>query len=198
MNGNRELIDYYSKGYYINGKDLYRVKNNFELVKIDDGKRFNKMLHELNLFRKTNDYLCKKNKIIPEHSYYEVLGLKILKTKKLSLNTKEEYITILKQEIVENKSKQFDLTIEYSCPKKSDVSVVYTIVNEKDSALLWNSIFLKPDLHHLQKRIRIEKFDFGKMSQELKDGKLFLNVFIWNKNKQKIELKKTGFTLFED
>jgi uncharacterized sulfatase len=196
MNGNRELIDYYSNGYYINDKDLYHVKNNFELEKIEDKNRYNTMLHELNLFRKTNDYVCKKNKIIPEELYYQSLGLKILKSQKLKLNSKEEYLNVLKREKIENKSTQFDFSIEYSCPKNSDISLVYTLVDEKDSVLLWNSIFLKPTLNQLQKRIQLEQFVDKK--NKIIEGNLFLKVFIWNKSKTQLKLKKLKFTLFEN
>ncbi len=191
MNGNRELIDYYSNGYYINDDALYKVNSEFEISKIKDEKTFYKMKHELNLFIKNNNYVCKSNKIIQEDLYAKALALNILKSKKInSIQNKNEYNDILENTILPNDDFQVDISFKYEIPKKSDVLVVYSLITNKNKVISWESQIIDPEKTNFQTRLNFKK-------QNHSEKEIILSVFIWNKKSNKIQVKKLRTLVFK-
>ncbi|MES2588407.1 MAG: LTA synthase family protein [Bacteroidota bacterium] len=191
MNGNRELIDYYSGGYYISGEDLYRVKSNFDIVKIENEVLYAKMKKELRLFAKNNAYVCQKNKIIPEKLYCQFVSLKSIKSLEIKKkNIKEEYYNVFEKVNIQNKKTYLDVSFDYEIPSNSDISLVYTLASKKDSLLLWSNFKLNSESKTFQFRINLEK-------QKIKDEEIYLNVFFWNQKKSDFKLEKMNLLLFE-
>lgn len=77
MNEPRDVVDFYSDGYYISGKDIYKVDNAFNIKRINDSDRFELLEEKLATIRKISEFTSLENYIM-HADYYK----KVLKTNK--------------------------------------------------------------------------------------------------------------------
>mgnify|MGYP003571331586 CR=1 FL=1 len=77
MNEPRDVVDFYSDGYYISGKDIYKVDDAFNIKRINDSDRFELLEEKLATIRKISEFTSLENYIM-HADYYK----KVLKTNK--------------------------------------------------------------------------------------------------------------------
>jgi len=73
MDEPRNVIDFYSDGHYISGKDLYEVDENFNIKKINDKNLYATLSHRLEIVRNISEYTSLENKIMPTEVYCKAL-----------------------------------------------------------------------------------------------------------------------------
>ena len=69
MNDNREIVDYYSNGYYLSENTLYKVDSKLGISEVYNESKKASILTELNTFKTINLYTCLSNKIISDEIY---------------------------------------------------------------------------------------------------------------------------------
>lgn len=181
MNTNREIVDFYSNGYFLNNKNLYRVKDNLSLVNINNDSIYREINNKLNIFKKTNLNISKKNKIISPEYYCKGLAYKLVHNiTDQSGQSRKEYHTIIDNLPIDNRRYIYELSLNYKKVKNSEISVVYQLANKKDSILFWGNQNISAGNSSLHLRINLPK-------QDISDSTIYLKSFIWNKTRQKFD-----------
>ena len=155
MDDNREIIDYYSTGYFLSGEQVYEVDENLNISEINDKKIFNRLNKELNIFKKTNLFVCLNNKIIPESEYCKSLNYPIFysshKTDSIKFSTEfHDFFPPLK---VNNKEFIYNIEFNYT-GSSTDISFVYELRDSNDSIIIWKNLGI-PKGNSFQEHITI-------------------------------------------
>jgi hypothetical protein len=192
MNDNRDIIDYFSGSYFLSENYIYKVNNVFSLTEIQSDTIKNLMIKALKTFNKINLYTSLKNKIIPDSSYCKYLNQQIIYSNSEPIKQKfnSEYRTLINKTLVPNKDITIDLSFSIKKEDKHSASVVFEIINEKDSSLYWSNASLNPETNGFQVRQKISK-------QSGSNTKIYLKSYIWNKKKESIEYSELNTLVYE-
>lgn len=71
MNEERDVIDFYSDGYYLGEGVLYKLNDDFSIVAVDDNDKFEEMSDNLEIVRKMSEYTSLHNYVVPDTVYCE-------------------------------------------------------------------------------------------------------------------------------
>ena len=180
MDSNRDLIDFYSKGYYISGDKLFYVGENFKIQEIDNKEKYQELKQELDVFNTTNLYVCDNDKIISEATYFDQLNFvkmfELATDTTLEINDQwhriipEMKLDKVKQLYIRLDMKFFDLN--------EDVQILTEINNNVGKNIYWNSIKAK-DLTD-KRELRVDLQD-----KETKD--MTMNITISNSKLVKVK-----------
>jgi len=139
------------------------------------------MAHKLEVFNTVSKSVSVNKKIIPEDLFFQYLNYKTYysKTDTQIIYVETEFHDIIKHVPVSNRPFYFDLSMH--CTKKADTSVtiVFQLVNPKDSVVYWLNCGL-PENGILQ-----EHFTIGSVG--VKDSVLYFSSYFWNIKRKKIE-----------
>jgi phosphoglycerol transferase MdoB-like AlkP superfamily enzyme len=194
MNGNREIIDYYSNPYYLSGNQLYSVDANLSLKAIENKVVYTTLLKQLNAFKKTSLYVSLNDKIVPDTMFSNYLKLQVLvnsRTNKDLVHVQAEYQDLIQSRAVRNKPLHYEISFDYNGLQSNAVSVVLQVATKKDSVLFWNSFEIKPG----EKKIK-KKFDVPVLN--IKDSIVFIKSFFWNQSKKEYTYSNMNIFLYQD
>lgn len=181
MNDNREIIDYYSNGYYIGGGQLFKVNNDLSIQEINDEDKMQQLHSELDVFKKVNHYVCSGNKIITDSLYCSALNHQLIYTNENRTDTaafQSEYFELMPPIKMSNKGFTMDIGFDYENVSEQDVALVYQLTNKDDSIVFWNSTAFTADKTFLQGHYVIP-------AQAVQDSTLTFKTYIWNRTKRK-------------
>lgn len=190
MDGNREMYEYYSNGYFLRKDKLYKVTNNFGLVPYSNETLKKQLEKELENFKLINYHVVKDNKIISTDFYTQGLG----KYKKVDLHSPkeissaEEYINLLPRQLVPNTNLNIELDFNFMKGMGSDVTVVFELKDEKDSILVWQNDGLD----------RIKTYQFYKKinAREHSTSKNKLAIYIHNPKRTMVKLNQLNILVY--
>lgn len=142
MNENREVIDYYSNGYYLAKETLYKVDSTLEIKAVDDQLIKGKMRKELNTIKKIGLYASMNNRIISNKEYGKALNRKIYYSVSNPSSTMitSEYYDIVPSIKIPHEDLIFDLSFNINASHKQISSLVYQITDSRNKTLLWKEI----------------------------------------------------------
>ncbi len=185
MNDNREIIDFYADGYFLSGKVLYEVKDNFELSKISrfrDRKKKKQLNKELNIFKQFSLSTVEENKIISKESYLQALQHQMVFNNHIdSLKTAEEYHDLIQKMHIPKRDLVLDIGLQIIEGDSLNKSIVYQIKNEQDSMLLWENMGIQNKGKLTQYHLNIPYFP--------EEDSLFFSCYIWNTKQEEVEFK---------
>ena len=64
-----DLIDYVSGEYFLNGKTLYSMGDNFSLQPVDDSNKMSQLVSEFDQYKSQNKQLSQSLKLLPDTLY---------------------------------------------------------------------------------------------------------------------------------
>lgn len=183
MNDNRQIVDYYSNGYYLASNKLFKVAPDLQLKSISNASLLKEMQKQLGIFVKTSRYTSLKDRILPDSLYYTHLGYQLVKEVQLSkdsLMNGQPYFNLLSMNEIPNE-KYMDIQFEHLGNANPELILIAQIVNKKDSTLFWwNDIIAQEEgKYHVRFAIP-EKQSMGNAT---------LKVYLWNKNRDKRPFK---------
>jgi phosphoglycerol transferase MdoB-like AlkP superfamily enzyme len=190
MNDNREIVDYYSNGYYLSEDILYKVDSSLAIKEITNNSLKSSLLNELNIFKIINLYSCLNDKIISNDTYLKELNrLNIYSFESDdTINVNSEYYDLTQQDIIIPDAEiYFDVSFKYSAPSNDKLSVVYQITNSENNNILWKNFGLNKGKNIFREHIKIDK-------QLSNDSILYFKSFLWNKNS--IEITVSDVEIF--
>jgi uncharacterized sulfatase len=183
MNGNREIIDYYSDGYFISRNQIFMVDENLSLTEINDNKLYNKLENELDVFKKTSLDVSVKNRILPGNIYCQGLGYTELFSLEngdtIIFNTK--YHNLTRKLEFSNQTIYYDVSFNYEGDADETISVVYVLESEKEGSILWKSMPLSSRKNNFYAHVKIPK-------QEIGDSTFFFKSYLINPKLKKINI----------
>lgn len=141
MDSNRDLIDFYSQGYFISGNKLFYVGENFEIKKIENKKKYDELKHELEVFKASNLHVCSNNKIVPREIFLNQLGFtEILDTSmKRPVETTDEWGHLIPDLRLKNASR-LDMEIELGLLEfGEDLEVILELNRSSGEFVYWHS-----------------------------------------------------------
>lgn len=142
MDSNRDLIDFYSDGYFISGEKLFWVGDNFELKEIENPQMYKKMRFELDVFNAANIYVCDNDRLIPDSIYFDYLNYQEVYDTSYSdvVVTNEKWSEIIPNMKV---TKTDDLYLKLSLENvktEGEIQVIIEVRNNKDEMIFWRNI----------------------------------------------------------
>jgi phosphoglycerol transferase MdoB-like AlkP superfamily enzyme len=193
MNDNRELVDYYSNGYYLSDKKLYSVNNDLSLKLSDNKSILETLKRELKTFNKTSLYVCVNDKLISDSLYCSSLGYKLtfnLNNRNDTNKFNSEYFELVNNTEIKNADTYYDISFNYVNTDLGDFSLVYQLTNKKDSIILWKNTGITFEKGIYQHHIIISK-------QNVSYPTLFFKSFFWNRSQKQFEFRKLKISLYE-
>lgn len=181
MNDNRDIVDFYSNGYFISNQDLYIVNTDLSLSPIKNDSLFNDIQRNMDIFKKTSLYVCSKNKLISDTFYCKYLDYKMIYSDKKQKPEKfnSEYHNIIEKTPIENKNYFYEISFSTKEISKKNTSLVYQVTNSNDSILFWGNTSLNKKSNNFQIRTKIP-------IQITNDSILFFQSYFWNRKKETI------------
>jgi uncharacterized sulfatase len=189
MDGNRDMYEYYSSGYFLRKGQLYKVKANFDISPISNEKLKQELARELANFKVINYHTTKYDKIISNTRYAEGLSKSKLIDKKTTkeIESSEEFVNLLPSQLIENRDLNIELNINFQKGMGKEVSVVYELKDEKDSVLVWKNNGLD----------RIRNFQlYQQVKKQQKLGKNKLAIYIWNPKRTEIRFNHVSILVY--
>lgn len=174
MDEPRNVIDFYSDGYFISGNDLYNVDDNFNIEKNNDDDIYNLLKHRLEIVRKTSEFTSLENRIMPVDVYCNALNDTLLQSVKdetgVSLN-KMYYNIMSDVDVTSYNTLTFDLSLDYQGVDRSCM-LVYTLKDEngKNYVTEYNGFGGAANKFSIHKQIQVDK----------SKGKTLFGAFIYN------------------
>lgn len=192
MNGNRDMMDCYFDGFYLAENKLYRVEENLAITLTDNPPVFKSIKDKLEIFKKTNQYVCFANKIISNEEYCKALKINPLYSH--STNDSEsiplqEYTTIVPPIEVPSHDLVYEIYFEYSGNMK-DVLLIYELKTAKDSTLIWESFGVMGENNSFQGRSVVP-------IQSLNDSTFLFRSYIGNPKNQNINIQNLEILLYQ-
>lgn len=193
MNDNRDVVDFYSNGYFLSENYLFKVTNELNLIEIESDTLKKSILLERETFNTINLYTSLNNKLIPDSAYCKSLNYQIIYSNSDSKHQKSssEYLTLIDKTLVPNTDIFIDLSFNSENKFKNSASVVFEITDEKDSSLYWSNTSLNSETTGFQVRQKIPK-------QSSSNTKIYLKSYVWNKKKESIEYSELNTLVYED
>ena len=141
MDEPRNVIDFYSDGYFISGEYLYEVDYDYNLKKINDKAIYYELKSKLDVFNRISQYTSLENYIIPVEDYCNMLKLSDIQcfdhTDDISSNSM--YVNIVEAtDVSDYESLTFDLS--FGCKGADEIRIVYELVDANGKVLL-NKMF---------------------------------------------------------
>lgn len=193
MNDNREIIDYYSSGYYLSDMQLYKVDEQLGIEEVFNNSIKSRMVEELHAFKKVSLHSSINNKIISNEDYCQTLKHTLLfsNINRDSNSFRTEYYNLTPEIEVKNGTVFFDIDFKYENRNSNNLSLVYQITNFRDSVLLWKNYGISKDLSIFQEHIKIN-------SQKVKDSILHFKSYLWNKDQVEIKFSDINILMHTD
>ncbi|MDO5341286.1 MAG: LTA synthase family protein [Bacteroidia bacterium] len=184
MDEPRNVIDFYSDGHYISGKDLYEVGKDFNIRKINDKDLYETLRHRLETVKNISEYTSLENKIMPTDVYCKALNDTLLREFRSDNDIvfSGQYQNVLTEvDITAFDTLVLDFSLDYH--GVDDVcQLVYKITDENGA------------------NISTEYLGFGKDGRKFayhrqiplcgKGEKTFFNAFFYNPKQQKCTISK--------
>ncbi|MDD2197035.1 MAG: sulfatase-like hydrolase/transferase [Bacteroidales bacterium] len=180
MNTNREVVDFLWGDYYLSEEKLYKVDSTLSIEEVMNDSIKNEITSKLSAFRSTSLYVCRNNKIISSDMYCEALNLQKIYAYQNTdvLETSSEYFSIIEKTKMPNKDMTFDISLNIKTRGDTDASIVYQIINLRDSTLLWKNFGFTND-KITQAHIQIDQIPSV-------DSILYFKSYIWNKQRSNL------------
>jgi hypothetical protein len=151
--------------------------------------------------------LIEQDQLISDADFGKYSNLKPYKIKhykfKDSIDSKQEYIFIDKEVMLDQQQNSLKLVLDLSCFLKNEQELTslpkftYSI-EEKDSVLLWSQVpfrlhqqFEKNAWNHLQVVVQLSKKDFGKQNTPV------MKYYLLNSNKKRFYVKDVKLKVYE-
>lgn len=169
MNNNREMIDFYLDGYFLNGNRVYQVTNDMQLKHIKDKEKKILLKEKLNVFKKTNAYVSMQDKIISDSLFFESVKHQNLKTINIkeSLEFSEKKYVLVKAFPVPKKDLFVEIDFQMNT-RRTDLDLVIEIRDETNKILYSNTneIRLKKNYFYEYITVPAIKNDTGSLTFE--------------------------------
>ncbi len=180
MNNNREIIDFYLDGFFLNGGKLYSVNDQMQLESSDDREKRHLLKEKLRIFKKTNAYVSLQNKIISDSLYAGSVRHKILLKKenkpKIRLTDKKHFLV----NSLEVPAQELYLEIDFRTEtRRTDLELVYEIRDEGNKVLYQKRTLIRPQKDHFRLHENIPPV-------KTNAGKIILEAYIENAEMKKI------------
>jgi phosphoglycerol transferase MdoB-like AlkP superfamily enzyme len=193
MNDNRDVVDFYSNGYYLSGEKLYKVENDFLIQNIDNNNLLKSIKNELIAFNKTSRYVCEYNKLISDTLYCESFNHKLIYSyineyDTIKFNT--EYYSLVDEIKLDNKFNYYDISFKYYNSNPGDFTLVYQLSNKKNEVVLWKNLGINYNKENYQAHITLLK-------QNSSDSSYIFKSFFWNKNRKQFSLNQLRILIYE-
>ncbi len=182
MNDNREVVDFLSGNHYLSNNNLFLVDSSLNITHVENDSIKTSLTRKLSAFNFISTHTAQNNKIISNDLYCKALGrLKIHEHSSIdSIKTASEYVNLTNNIPIPNLAFDFEISLNISPNKRSDIKIVYQITNSRDSVLLWNT-FGVGDEDIIQAHIPIDKLP-------CEDSKLYFKTFLYNQKKEELTL----------
>jgi len=193
MNGNREIIDYYSNNYFLSGDKLFSVGKDLSLKASSDLTILRKMQDELSIFKNTNYEVCLQDKIIIDSLYYRSLNFNRIKTASTSLSTcelKSEYYNITDKITLKNSPASFNVSFELLSTADKDLSVIFQLSTKSDSTIFWQSATVTNDSKWFNAEVRLPK-------QNIRDSLVSFSSYFWKRNNKEFKFKNLKYSIYQ-
>lgn len=181
MNETRNLIEFYSSGYFLFGDNIFEVDKEYNIHKISDIGKRNELKKRLEIVRKTSEYTSIRNYIVPASEYCEMLGQTLIVDLDHSGDTisKAKYIPIIyKTDVTDYDTLLIDLSFLHK--GNGENCVVCEMSDESGNNLYFGQNYVggedKP--FSMYRLIPVER---GK-------GRTYLKVYLFNKKEESCTL----------
>lgn len=191
MNDNRELVDYYSNGYFLSNSNLYKVHSNLSLTPISNVDLYNKVTEELNIFKRISAGACLTKRIVPKSDYFEFFGNETILSNSVQTPTvsSNRYQSLLKTSYVRNNEFIFDISFAHQINNTENISVVYQLQTVNDSTIFWKNAGIGSKYNVFQTKKNIPRHNVS-------DSVLVFKTYIWNKDEKKISISNLDVDLY--
>ncbi len=192
MDDNREIIDYYSEGYYIAGNNtLFKVGKGFSLTPIEHPEILSTMQKELSIFKKTSLFVCSHDSIISPKLFADALLIKpiLLIDKKDEITVNSEFYDLTDAIPIHNKALTLHASLYYSKSLPKNSILVYQLTDKKDSTILWQSSQIPEGDQMLSIRVTIP-------AQQVDDSTLRFKAYLWNQKKNAYKFSNLKLLLY--
>jgi uncharacterized sulfatase len=192
MNGNREINEYFSNGFFLQKDQIYKVNKDLTLKKIENNELKNQLKKELETFKMINYYTTFENKLINNKLYTKGLDVNVLfefaeHKQKTSI---DEFIPIISAINIPNKNIKIEIDFDLINGISNDNSIVVELKNENDSILFWKN----SGLEHLGAYQVIFKNNYFNTD----DKQFKLSIYFWNQKKQQITFKNMDILVISE
>ena len=146
MNEPRNVVDFYSDGYYISEDCLYKVDNDFGIRKLNDSEQYKVLSQRLETIRKMSEYTSLENRIIPADNYCKVLKQSLICDLDHSDDMAFDAVftsLISKIDVSDYDTLMMDISFDYKGP--SENCVVCELSDENGDNLLYDRYFVSTE-----------------------------------------------------
>ena len=189
MNDNREIVDIYDdKLFLANEKDLFKLKNHFDIEKTGNRVKKKELGAKLSVFNTINDYVKIKRKLIPEKDYFDYFGHQLLyeySTKDCE-SFNEEYHYIIKNAPILTNDMYIDISFDYEPDINEKTLIYYTFTDSKGNVLYNNNFSLA---YKFQEHQHIKK-------PKTDESSIYLSVYFDNKAFKHIKYCNTEIKVY--
>lgn len=173
MNEPRNVVDFYSDGYYISEDCLYEVDNNFNIRKLNDSEKYKTLGQRLETVRKMSEYTSLENRIIPADDYCKVLKQHLICDLDHSDDMAFDAVftsLISKIDVSDYDTLMMDISFDYK--GLSENCVVCELSDEKGENLLYDRYYVSTEdgAFATYKHIPVAR----------KDGKTYAKFYFYN------------------
>lgn len=174
MDEPRNVIEFYSNGYYLQGDKLYKVEEDYNIHKINDSDKCNELKRKLELVRDMSEYTSIQNYIIPADEYCKMLGQNLITDLDHSGDTSSnaKYIPIIyKTDVTDCDTVTLDLSFAYK--GDGDNTVVCEMNDENNNNLYYGANYIGNEEAQIEiyKHLQVKKGE----------GRTYLKVYLYNK-----------------
>jgi hypothetical protein len=191
MNDNREIKDFFYHHFFLSGNEVYKVHAGFKITPHNDDQVKEDLVRKLNLFKEMNFRGSFNNKLIPDSIYYSFLRKKILFQEYIPVlrGSGKEFLDIIQKIPVPAGAITVEFDFEYTAGLRDMPVLVYQLRNSSDSIVLWKSLQLSEK--------RVYQTSTTLESKYQKQDSLNLQLYLWNKQKNKIGIKDLRLCISE-
>lgn len=176
MNGNRDIIDLYSDGYFLSNENiLYKADDKFNLTRVSNAQQFDKMHEALKAFRHVNYYTTLQDKLMPDSIYFKDRGAVVYASasKPGKHTTTDEYNDLFQPMPIDTGYCFFDYSLSFRCAAKDKPVMVFKLLDERKQVLLTETTHFPEDKEQVQ--VHLKKKNLPKGCRQL-----YVQAFIHN------------------
>jgi uncharacterized sulfatase len=191
MDDNREIIDFYSNGYYLAGNQLFKVDSVLGIQNLEDTILKTSMIDAMNTIKNISLYTSVQNRIIPDSLFCKALKRDCIYSYEHTDTIKitSEYYNLTSTIKIPNVDLVFDISFAIDAISTQELSVVYQINDSKGNTLLWKNLGIDKEKPFFQAHEKLK-------SQASGDTVLYFKSYIWNKNKLDFTLSDIDILLY--
>lgn len=192
MNGVRQVVDFYSDGYYLSREQLFKVDDKLGLETSYNMAIKKKLKKQLLIFNQANTYVSLQDKILTDSvmceslSHYNILSL----SDSTNIKFSNEYHSLISTMEMPNSDIFYEIQFEFS-GKQKGATLVYQLLDQNDSTLLWKNMGLPNKAQYFQAHIQIPK-------QAIPDSIIKFKSYLWNTQKNEIEYSDLKLLIHAD